>query len=334
MTASGDPGYARLLKRQQRYDRRRLVLLGLLLLAALIFSLSAGEIWLWPTRWLSEDARLFIWQLRLPRTLAVVLVGASLGMAGAVMQGIFDNPLAEPGLLGVANGAGMTLTLAVLLGGGRLPVWVLGLSAVAGALLMTLALLTFARRQASNARLLLTGVALGILCGAVMTWLIYFSSSLDLRQLLYWLMGGFSGVDWRDKWLMLSLLPFLMWLGSCGRVLNLLALGEASAQQLGLPVYFWRTSFVLAFGWMVGISVALAGAISFIGLVVPHILRLWGLNDHRALLPGCALAGGGLLLLADVVARVSLRAAEIPVGVVTATLGAPVFIWLLIRVRG
>ncbi len=133
---------------------------------------------------------------------------------------------------------------------------------------------------------------------------------------------------------MLSLLPFLIWLGSCGRVLNLLALGEASAQQLVLPVYFWRTSFVLAFGWMVGISVALACAISFIGLVVPNILRLWGLNDHRALLPGCALAGGGLLLLADVVARVSLRAAEIPVSVVTATLGAPVFIWLLSRVRG
>lgn len=114
MTASGDPGYARLLKRQQRYDRRRRVLLGLLLLAALIFSLSAGEIWLWPTRWLSEDARLFIWQLRLPRTLA---------MAGAVMQGSFDNPLAEPGLLGVANGTGMTLTLAVLLGGCRCGYW-------------------------------------------------------------------------------------------------------------------------------------------------------------------------------------------------------------------
>lgn len=191
MTASGDP-YARLLKRQQRSNRRRLVLLGLLLLAALVFSLSAGEIWLWPTRWLSDDARLFIWQLRLPCTLAVVLVGASLGMAGAVMQGIFDNPLAEPGLLGVANGAGMTLTLAVLLGGGRLPVWVLVLSAVAGALL-TLTLLTFARRQASNARLLLTGVALGILCGVVMTWLIYFSTSLDLRQLLYWLMAGSAG---------------------------------------------------------------------------------------------------------------------------------------------
>lgn len=198
MTTSGSPGYARLLKRQQRLDRRRLALFGLLLVA-LAFSLSAGEIWLWPNRWLSYEARLFIWQLRLPRTLAVVVVGASLAMAGAVMQGIFDNPLAEPGLLGVANGAGMTLTLAVLLGGGRLPVWILGLSAVAGALLMTLVLLGFARRQTSNARLLLTGVALGILCGAVMTGLIYFSTSLDVRQLLYWLMGGFSGVDWRDK---------------------------------------------------------------------------------------------------------------------------------------
>lgn len=132
---------------------------------------------------------------------------------------------------------------------------------------------------------------------------------------------------------MLSLLPFIIWLCFCGRVMNLQALGDVSARQLGLPVYFWRPGFVLAFGWMVGISVALAGAISFIGLVVPHILRLWGLNDHRALLPGCGLAGGGILLPADVVARMSLRAAELPVGVVTATLGAPVFIWLLVRVR-
>jgi vitamin B12 transport system permease protein len=226
------------------------------------------------------------------------------------------------------------LTLAVLLGRGLIPVWGLGLCAAGGALAITAVLLWFARKQTSNARLLLVGVALGILCSAIMTWAVYFSSSLDLRQLLYWMMGGFGGVDWRDKWLVLSLLPFIIWLALQGRIMNLLALGEHQAMQLGLSVFLWRNLFVLVFGWMVGLSVALAGAISFIGLVIPHILRLTGLTDHRRLLPGCALAGAAVLLLADVIARVALYSAELPIGVVTATLGSPIFIWLLIRIRG
>jgi len=205
--------------------------------------------------------------------------------------------------------------------------------AVGGALVITAVLLWFARHNTSNSRLLLIGVALGILCSAVMTWAVYFSSSLDLRQLLYWMMGGFGGVDWRDKWLILSLLPFITWVLFQGRVMNLLALGGQQAMQLGLPVFLWRNLFVLAFGCMVGISVALAGAIGFIGLIIPHVLRLAGLTDHRRLLPGCALAGSGVLLLADVIARVALYSAELPIGVVTATLGSPIFIWLLIRIR-
>ncbi|NDL63066.1 vitamin B12 ABC transporter permease BtuC [Acerihabitans arboris] len=334
MTPSNDSLFSDLKYRQYRHDTVRIRALALFLLIALLISLCAGEVWYWPTRWLDDTARVFIWQLRLPRALAVMAVGAALALAGAAMQNIFENPLAEPGLLGVANGAGVALTLGVLLGRGLIPVWGLGLCAVGGALAVTLLLLWFARRRASNARLLLVGVALGIVCSAVMTWAVYFSTSLDLRQLLYWMMGGFGGVDWRDKWLVLSLLPFIIWLCLQGRVMNLLALGEQQAMQLGLSVFIWRNLFVLAFGWMVGISVALAGVIGFIGLVVPHILRLWGLTDHRRLLPGCALAGAGVLLLADVIARIALYSAELPIGVVTATLGSPIFIWLLIRIRG
>lgn len=320
--------------RHYQYECARIRVLALFLLLALIFSLCAGDVWLWPVRWFNETARLFVWQLRLPRALAVAAVGAVLALAGAAMQNIFENPLAEPGLLGVANGAGVALTLGVLLGHGAVPIWGLGLCAVGGALAITLVLLWFARRRASNTRLLLVGVALGIACSAVMTWAVYFSTSLDLRQLLYWMMGGFGGVDWRDKWLILSLLPFIIGLCLQGRVMNLLSLGETQARQLGLAVFFWRNLFVLVFGCMVGISVALAGVIGFVGLVVPHILRLWGLTDHRRLLPGCALAGAGVLLLADVIARITLHAAELPIGVVTATLGSPIFIWLLIRIKG
>ncbi|HAW5551746.1 TPA: vitamin B12 ABC transporter permease BtuC [Escherichia coli] len=320
-----------LARQQQRQNIRWLLCLSVLMLLSLLLSLCAGEQWISPGDWFSPRGELFVWQIRLPRTLAVLLVGAALAISGAVMQALFENPLAEPGLLGVSNGAGVGLIAAVLLGQEQLPNWALGLCAIAGALIITLILLRFARRHLSTSRLLLAGVALGIICSALMTWAIYFSTSVDLRQLMYWMMGGFGGVDWRQSWLMLALIPVLLWICCQSRPMNMLALGEISARQLGLPLWFWRNVLVAATGWMVGVSVALAGAIGFIGLVIPHILRLCGLTDHRVLLPGCALAGASALLLADVVARLALAAAELPIGVVTATLGAPVFIWLLLK---
>ena len=325
--------YSALEQQRKRRDRRWLVGLSLLLVIICVFSLSAGENWLWPNQWLGSEARLFVWQLRLPRAIAVILVGASLAVAGAVMQSLFENPLAEPGLLGVANGAGVALVLCVMLGHGILPVWVMSLAAIAGALIVTFFLLTISRkRRLTNARMLLVGVAIGIVCSALMTWAIYFSSNLDLRQLMYWMMGGFGGVDWNQIWLAMLLLPVLLWLVFQGNALNLLSLGIVQAQQLGISLTTWRYGLVLAVGWIVGLSVALSGVIGFIGLVIPHILRLAGITDQRRLLPACALGGASVLLLADVVSRMGLYAAELPVGVVTATLGAPVFIWLLIRV--
>ncbi|RIF37082.1 vitamin B12 ABC transporter permease BtuC, partial [Shigella flexneri] len=308
-----------LARQQQRQNIRWLLCLSVLMLLALLLSLCAGEQWISPGDWFTPRGELFVWQIRLPRTLAVLLVGAALAISGAVMQALFENPLAEPGLLGVSNGAGVGLIAAVLLGQGQLPNWALGLCAIAGALIITLILLRFARRHLSTSRLLLAGVALGIICSALMTWAIYFSTSVDLRQLMYWMMGGFGGVDWRQSWLMLALIPVLLWICCQSRPMNMLALGEISARQLGLPMWFWRNVLVAATGWMVGVSVALAGAIGFIGLVIPHILRLCGLTDHRVLLPGCALAGASALLLADIVARLALAAAELPIGVVTAT---------------
>ncbi|HCN6918190.1 TPA: vitamin B12 ABC transporter permease BtuC, partial [Escherichia coli] len=305
-----------LARQQQRQNIRWLLCLSVLMLLALLLSLCAGEQWISPGDWSTPRGELFVWQIRLPRTLAVLLVGAALAISGAVMQALFENPLAEPGLLGVSNGAGVGLIAAVLLGQGQLPNWALGLCAIAGALIITLILLRFARRHLSTSRLLLAGVALGIICSALMTWAIYFSTSVDLRQLMYWMMGGFGGVDWRQSWLMLALIPVLLWICCQSRPMNMLALGEISARQLGLPLWFWRNVLVAATGWMVGVSVALAGAIGFIGLVIPHILRLCGLTDHRVLLPGCALAGASALLLADIVARLALAAAELPIGVV------------------
>ncbi len=312
-----------------RRSRHTLVLLATLLLLLSLISLCAGERWLLPAQWFTPQGELFIWQLRLPRTLAVIATGAALALCGTVMQALFTNPLAEPGLLGVSNGAGVGLVLGVLLGSGSL--WSLALAAMAGALVVTLILLHFAPRQLASSRLLLTGVALGIICSAVMTWAVYFSTTLDLRQLMYWMMGGFGGVDWRYGWLILSLMPVTAALLCSARTLNLLALGETSARQLGLSLPLWRNLLVLAMGWLTGVSVALAGAIGFVGLVVPHLLRLSGISDHRYLLPAATLAGAVVLLAADILARLLLTSAELPIGVVTATLGAPLFILLLAK---
>ena len=320
-----------LARHQYHSDLRKVLLLLLALLVALGLSLCAGEQWIAPQAWFSDTARLYIWQIRLPRTLAVVLVGAALALSGTIMQALFDNPLAEPGLLGVSNGAGVGLIAAVMLGSGALSGPMLSLSAIAGALVITAILLRFARRHLSSSRLLLAGVALGIICSALMTWAVYFSTAFDLRQLMYWMMGGFGGVDWGQGWLMALLLPVIAWSCLQAAPLNMLALGEISARQLGLPLAFWRNLLVIAIGWMVGVSVALAGAIGFIGLVIPHMLRLAGITDHRLLLPAAAITGGATLLIADIIARLALNAAELPVGVVTATLGAPVFIWLLLK---
>lgn len=318
-------------RQQHRSDLRWLLALLVTLMAVFAVSLCAGEQWIGPEHWASEQGKLFVWQIRLPRTLAVVLVGAALALCGTIMQALFENPLAEPGLLGVSNGAGVGLIAATMLGGASLSGWGVSLSAIAGALLITVILLRFARRHLSTSRLLLAGVALGIICSALMTWAVYFSTSFDLRQLMYWMMGGFGGVDWRQGWLMALLIPAIIWASLQAKPLNMLALGEISARQLGLSIGLWRNVLVVAIGWMVGVSVALAGAIGFIGLVIPHMLRLGGITDHRFLLPAAAIAGAATLLIADIIARLAMSAAELPIGVVTATLGAPVFIWLLLK---
>ncbi len=319
------------ISRQRRYEYRWLWGLALALCVSTGLSLCVGEIWIGPTRWLSAEGRLFVGELRLPRTLAVALAGAALAVTGAVMQALFANPLAEPGLLGVTNGAGLALVAGILLGHGETPDWMLGLFAIGGALVITALLLHFALRYASISRLLLCGVALGIVCSAAMTWAVYFSTAVDLRQLMYWMMGGFGGISWGQGWLMALLVPGIIWLTRCGDELNLLALGAATARQLGLPLWLWRNLLVAVTGWLVGIGVALAGAIGFIGLIIPHALRLCGLSDYRVLLPGSALAGATLLTLADIVARRAPGVGELPIGVVTSTLGAPLFIWLLLR---
>ncbi|MBO1518627.1 vitamin B12 ABC transporter permease BtuC [Oceanisphaera pacifica] len=322
---------------QQRKYHYWLAALGLALLASILLSLQLGAVGvgveaLWQP--VSPLEKQVFWQLRLPRTLLAVLVGASLALCGAVLQVLLHNPLAEPGLIGISSGASLaavlTLSLSVSLGI-TLPYWSLSLAAFMGALLVTLLLLALSRRRLGSGALLLFGVAVGILANAILTWLLYLADDASLRSFLFWMMGSLGhGQPLSFAW-WLPAIATLFWLLRQGRSLDLLALGDHQAQLLGLNVQRLQPQLVLAVCLLTAFSVAMAGPIGFVGLVVPHLLRLLVGGKQRFLLPASMLAGALVLTLADVVARTLLSAGEVPIGAVTATLGAPVFIWLLVR---
>lgn len=331
------PLLAALLNQQQRKYRFWLLGLGLALLGAMLLSLQLGAVGvgieaLW--RPVSALEQQVFWQLRLPRTLLAILVGASLALCGAVLQVLLHNPLAEPGLIGISSGASLaavgTLALSAHLGL-ALPYWSLSLAAFIGALVVTGLLLSLARRRLGQGALLLFGVAVGIFANAIMTWLLYLADDASLRTFLFWMMGSLGYGQQLSFWWWLPAVLTLGWLMAQGRRLDLLGLGENQARLLGLDVRRLRPRLVLAVCLLTAFSVAMAGVIGFVGLVVPHLLRLLVGGRQRFLLPASVLAGATLLALADVAARQTLAVGELPIGAVTATLGAPVFIWLLVR---
>ncbi len=199
-------------------------------------------------------------------------------------------------------------------------------------MVFTLILVSVARRKGlTTTRLLLIGVALGILSSAIVTWAFYFSDDLSLRQLMYWLMGSIGGISWSQHLVTLFMLPVIIWLCLQGKVLDKLMMGEVHAKQLGVDIAAVRWKLILAVSLLVGGAVALGGMIGFIGLVIPHLLRMALGTENKYLLPLSALCGGAFLVAADIIARTSLHAAELPLGVVTTSIGAPIFIWMLVK---
>ncbi|OKA90835.1 vitamin B12 ABC transporter permease BtuC, partial [Aeromonas salmonicida subsp. salmonicida] len=235
----------------------------------------------------------------------------------------------------VSSGAGLAAMVAMAVAkslGIYLPGWGLSLAAFGGALAVTMLLIRLARRaRLGHTRLLLFGVAIGILTNAAMTWLMYFADDGSLREYMFWMMGSLSYGSQQLAWWWLVLPLTLGWLCWQGRALQQLLLGETQARLMGLDVDRMRVRLVLAVCLLTGIAVSLCGVIGFVGLVVPHLLRLCGGSDQRFLLPASALGGGALLLGADLVARSALNAGELPIGVITASVGAPLFIYLLLR---
>lgn len=334
-------------------NRVVLALLTGLLLAVALLSLGSGAIPIPPTRVLdalaqgwSGQARtrdaLVILDIRLPRTLLGLMVGAGLAVSGALMQGLFRNPLADPALVGVSSGAGLAAACVIVLGDrtlarlglpGPLPYAVLPVAAFLGGLVATLALYVLATRsgRTSVATMLLAGIALGALAGAMTGLLVYASDDRQLRDLTFWSLGSLGGANWIKVAASAPLiLPVLAAVPVLGRGLNALVLGEAEAFHLGVRVERLKRTCIMLVAVAVGTGVAAAGVIGFVGLVVPHALRLIVGSEHRLLLPASALLGGALLVLADVAARVAAAPAELPIGIITAMIGAPVFLWLLL----
>jgi len=336
--------------------RTAIVLLALLLVATAVFSLASGASdasasavladWLsgHGGDTLSARDRIIVHDIRLPRVVLGILVGAALAVAGATMQGLFRNPLADPGIVGVSAGAGLGAISMIVLGNGLLApvtamagIYALPLAAFLGGLASTMLLHQVATRrgQTSIATMLLAGIALGALAGALAGMLIYVADDRQLRDLTFWQLGSLGGSTWTKvaaagPIIAVALATSLL----LARGLNALALGEASARHLGIPVQRMKNVAIVAVAAAAGASVAVSGGIGFVGIVVPHLLRLLIGPDHRYLLPASALLGASLLLLADAVSRTIVAPAELPIGIVTAVVGAPFFLWILLRRRG
>jgi len=321
-----------------------LALLAVLLAAVLLWALASGSSNLPLNQlpgWLfqpddSAEADI-VHRLRLPRALAAMTTGALLALAGALMQVLLRNPLADPYVLGLSGGAALGALSALALGCG---VWLVHLGAFGGALAVVLVVFVLAHHdmgridavssQDGSPRLLLTGVMVSSISMAGVSLLLTLAPGERLRGMLFWMLGDLSGADM--PWPVLlapPLLCLLLW--PLGRELNLLLRGPGPAQMLGVPVARVRGVIYVAASMAAALAVATAGTVGFVGLVVPHALRLLIGNDQRLLLPASALAGGAFLLAADTVARTIASPLQLPVGVITALVGAPTFILLLRR---
>ncbi|MEM7747174.1 MAG: iron ABC transporter permease [Pseudomonadota bacterium] len=289
----------------------------------------------------SQQARLVLFDLRLPRTIVGVFVGASLAVAGAMLQGLFRNPLADPSIIGVSGGAALAAVTTIALSDGPLRFWAatlgvyaLPVSAFLGGIVTTGLLILVAGRggQMMMGTLLLAGIAFAALAMAGTGLVAFVSDDDELRDLTLWQLGSLSGSSW-DK--VLGIAPFaavlLFALPTTVRALNGLLLGEAEAFHLGINVERMKLLIVTLAAAAVGSAVAVAGIISFIGIVVPHLVRLLVGPDHRILLPASALIGASLMVLADIVARMIVQPAELPIGIVMAIIGAPVFLHIVLR---
>jgi iron complex transport system permease protein len=340
--------------RAPRAGRAALLPLVGLTLLALLLSVGVGAYAVPPWRVVDvlldqlglaheADARVraIVLNIRLPRALLGLMVGGALGAAGAALQGLFRNPLADPGLIGVSSGAALAAVATIVLGGTLGAVRLAGLDALplaafAGGIVTSLLLLHFAQPRGPGgiAALLLAGIGLNALAAAGTGFLIYISDDRQLRDITFWTFGSLAGANWPR---VTAVLPFivgaLVALPLCARALDALALGDAEAGHLGVNTRRLTWAIAIAAAGAVGAAVAVSGLIAFLGIVAPHLARLLLGPGHRRLIPAAALLGASIILLADCVARLAVAPAELPIGLVSSAIGAPVFLALVQRAR-
>jgi iron complex transport system permease protein len=336
-----------------QHGRRQLLLIALVAVTVLVLlasirygaiDFSSGEI----SRALASlfpgqpeptlDQRIFL-ELRFPRAILCLLVGASLGVGGTLMQALFRNPIVEPGLVGTSSGAAFGSALFFVLGGVfhiSTSLWSLPIAACAGGIISTYLVFLLARSRedgrASIVMLLLTGLAVNALFMSAIGFLSYIARDPQARSITFWSLGTLSGASWKA----VEIVALTTILGSIvalryAKQLNALMIGEEEATYLGVNVNRLKWIILSVNVVIVAVATAFTGVISFVGLVVPHILRMLGGADNRFLIVGSALTGATLLTLADLIARLSVRPAELPIGIVTSAVGVPVFIFLLRR---
>ena len=280
-------------------------------------------------------------EIRIPRVFLAAFVGASLGLSGASLQGLFRNPLADPGLIGVSAGAALGASLIIVLGSGVLPDFIFGtlilpISAIIGASLVISLLYLFTQGFGYQGitYMLLVGIAVNAFASVGIGILTYISTDSELRGLTFWTMGSFGGASWQLIMPAIIIITLTMiWMIPSSRKLDLLQLGEPEAYRLGVDVKKLKFKVIISSAITVGISVSLSGMIGFVGLVVPHLVRLIGGVNHNYLLPGSALLGASLMMSADLISRILIQPAELPVGLITSAIGAPFFLWLIFRIR-
>lgn len=277
-----------------------------------------------------------VWLLRLPRLVLAMLVGMGLSVSGVIMQAVVKNPLADPYILGISSGASLGATAAILLGiGVALGEEFVGICAFIGAFAISLGVLFIANLggRSNSVKLLLAGMALSAVCGAFSSFIIYFANNKEgMQTIAYWMMGSFAGAKWEQLAFIapiVILATLFLWTQS--RMLNLMLLGDESALTLGHDLHTYRQVYLLVSALIVGFVVYSAGMVGFVGLVVPHVVRMLTGTDHRKLVPFAALTGALFLVVADGLCRIIIPHTELPIGILISLIGAPCFVYLMIK---
>ena len=277
-----------------------------------------------------------IWLLRLPRLVLAALVGMGLSVCGVIMQAVVKNPLADPYILGISSGASLGATAAILLGiGVALGENFVGIAAFIGAFAMSLGVLFISNLggRSNSIKLLLGGMALSAVCGAFSSFIVYFANNKEgMQSIAYWMMGSFAGAKWENLMIIAPIVILaVLFLWTQSRMLNLMLLGDESALTLGTDLHIYRQIYLLVSSLIVGFVVYSAGMIGFVGLVVPHVIRMLVGTDHKKLIPVSALTGAVFLVIADGLCRVIIPRTELPIGILISLIGAPCFVYLMIK---